>query len=997
MTALDTGVQAGPSLHRVTDALEAVVGAGKRAGGAWTKFCCPVHENDGRPHHPSLIVKYLPDQQRTKVACKTGCDDERVLDAIGLRVRDLYDNPQRGRSRTRGAQRPPRREPSRADLAIEAAGLPLTTTKPDRGRQLSRWELVETYPYTWPDGTVAGEVLRRQAQFERGRDKDFRQRAWTEKGWEYRGFEPIPFELPRVLDAIESGEPIYVVEGEKDVLAAERAGLTATCNAGGAGGWTRAHAGWLAGAQLVVIVADRDAPGYRRAEKVADSLAGLADRVRIVVAATGKDLADHLQAGHEIADMEPIPGLDPYTPLPPARPRVALTTLPAATPAAGATPERTPGGSSVPESLMPPLLDQPVDTTPDIDMASVHWQRFAQLLMQQMILLAQKTAAARMAAAERAAADSAAEAAADAARVAVERKAIETRLTRMADRGWDAASRTEIAEAVRDAAAWAPDSTVATDALAQLRGHVHTRWGLALDPATGQVRAEVPAELADALTAAEAERASAARARLAGDRMVEAIADTEGLSESDRQALYAEVTAWQRDPSAAQLAKVTKALETRKAGDEVRTRVRFIAAYLGPDATVPLDQLDRLPALSPSTELRKMAEPLVDLGEEAKPRVDHLLQRYQDQVRHGLSTDSVREQLAETVSVMTAEDQQAARDRGVAIRKEPTQAFKPLWPDHVDRDALAADVRTYAALAPQVERQAAGGADLDQATAAGLREQAGKARARIQAAIKTGKGLHDLERDQLVATLRDIDSGVQVQTPGVRRDVEREVRPPVPEMLFVDDRSAAAVDTDRATDVAHTTSLIHRRQLDQILSSGAVPDGATRTAHDDITRVFDGQTHLAAGRWSLPDYEQRGLDAKLAARLTAAGVPEPIRNRVAKHLDNAAGEAAIAGKQAARIADRWADRRRAVVTARAAKPEYDSPQRRAQLAEQLTRAGLTADEVTQRIAADRGAAKPAAEATRSQGPKGRQTRPGAGVARTQHRGRGKGDRGLGLG
>ncbi|MGW4720650.1 hypothetical protein, partial [Nocardia sp. NPDC004260] len=62
---------------------------------------------------------------------------------------------------------------------------------------------------------------------------------------------------------------------------------------------------------------------------------------------------------------------------------------------------------------------------------------------------------------------------------------------------------------------------------------------------------------------------------------------------------------------------------------------------------------------------------------------------------------------------MTPEDQQIARDRGKTIRANPAGDYKPLWPDHVDRDELAATVRAYAALAPSVEARIARADGLD--------------------------------------------------------------------------------------------------------------------------------------------------------------------------------------------------------------------------------------------------------------------------------------------
>ena len=74
--------------------------------------------------------------------------------------------------------------------------------------------------------------------------KAFRQRrpdpvhpgAWL---WNLEGVEPVLYHLPQVIEAIQRGEPIYVVEGEKDAEALQALGLTATCNAMGAGKWRR--------------------------------------------------------------------------------------------------------------------------------------------------------------------------------------------------------------------------------------------------------------------------------------------------------------------------------------------------------------------------------------------------------------------------------------------------------------------------------------------------------------------------------------------------------------------------------------------------------------------------------------------------------------------------------------------------------------------------------------------------------------------------------------
>ena len=41
----------------------------------------------------------------------------------------------------------------------------------------------------------------------------------------------------RLIAAVQDSRTVYIVEGEKDVQAVERAGGVATCNPGGAGKW----------------------------------------------------------------------------------------------------------------------------------------------------------------------------------------------------------------------------------------------------------------------------------------------------------------------------------------------------------------------------------------------------------------------------------------------------------------------------------------------------------------------------------------------------------------------------------------------------------------------------------------------------------------------------------------------------------------------------------------------------------------------------------------
>lgn len=988
------------SWERVTEALELKVGHGRSAG-TWTRYCCPHHEGDGRHHNPSLGVKYLDDQARTKVKCFSGCSDEQVLDAISLEIKDLYDKPlEKGQRRpgqtrdlgTRSRRPQPKRRESPADRAIAAAGFPAVKPKRDLGEQKTPWKATDTYTYVREDGTVAGEVIRREARFEHGRSKRFSQRAWNTEtgGWADTGFDPVPFQLPQVRAAIDAGEAIYICEGEKDVRTAERAGLTATTNAGGALSWNDAHAQYLRGASLVVVVADQDPAGYRRAEKVLASLDGLVDRVRVVAPATGKDLTDHIDAGHEISEMTPIPHLDPFTR--PSDPRRVHRSNAAGPQSRGSEPDQGPVAEPTPEGehtdmaqyMMAPDLDAAPDNHPDIDSAGAEMSRFWQLMLGQILAYAQKLAEQRRREREDAEAKAEDERRATEQRHAAERQAVETRLAKLKDKGWDHLSVSEIEAAFGDAVAWAEDSTLAAEARSELVGYVAHRYGVHLDMETGGVLASPAPNVADALLAKEGERAGQSRTRRAQDRMVEEIARQSDLDQSVKEQLYADIEAWRSNPTARGLDELNRKMGAQGVSDPVRTKVRFIASYLGtPGQIVPGDELGSTRTPFPTAELRKMDLPLVDLGEEAKPRVDKLLEAYQDRLKTGMSTTSVQERLRDAVAVMTPEDQQAARERGSEIRTNPAGKFARLWPDHVDREELGATVRMYASVATQAARTAGKAGDLADPTAAALRKRAETDRAYIKHALTKGKGLHPLEREQLRAVLVDVDAGKHT----------------TPELLFVDDRSASVVDMDRASAIAYDHARYTRHKLGQMLESNQAPRGTARRAREQVQRVADAQIQLAVGNATLTDHEDKGVDRQLIERLAAAGVPEGMRNRVRAELDATAGEASVAGKQAKVIQERWADRRDAVVTVRTpATPEYGSRDRLDLMADHLRAQGMPPDEVTQRIAAESTCAyttQDAAKAALKGRNKSRTTRPGAGMNITNQRGRGKGDRGFG--
>lgn len=187
-------------------------------------------------------------------------------------------------------------EPEAAGRLADIIGL-----SPSRNGGRGLGEIVETYPYVDEQGDLLFEVVRYSP-------KAFRQRAPDGNGglnWSTKGVRRVLYRLPQVLEAIERDEPIYLVEGEKDVHALEAEGVTATTNPGGAGKWRDEYTETLRGAD-VRIVADRDEAGRKHVRIMARKLEGVAESVCVLEPAVDKpkaDVTDHLSAGFGLEDL----------------------------------------------------------------------------------------------------------------------------------------------------------------------------------------------------------------------------------------------------------------------------------------------------------------------------------------------------------------------------------------------------------------------------------------------------------------------------------------------------------------------------------------------------------------------------------------------------------------------------------------------------------------------------------------------------------------------
>lgn len=225
------------------DVLHALQGV-KRSGDGWTARC-PAHDDKRN----SLSVKE-GDGGRVLLYCYAGCSFQEINTALGIR-----NNGSRS--------------------------------------------FVATYDYR----DERGELLFQSVRLE---PKGFFQRRAEGTEWSnnLNGVRRVIYRLPELL-AAPPDEMVCVVEGEKDADRLASLGLVATTNAGGAGKWRDEYSQLLLG-RKVVILPDNDEPGAKHAEKVAQSLRGVASCVCILALPNlppKGDVSDWLDAGGTVEEL----------------------------------------------------------------------------------------------------------------------------------------------------------------------------------------------------------------------------------------------------------------------------------------------------------------------------------------------------------------------------------------------------------------------------------------------------------------------------------------------------------------------------------------------------------------------------------------------------------------------------------------------------------------------------------------------------------------------
>lgn len=300
MTAKHQSRRPRSAFERVRQAFESAGHHMRPRGTDGFMASCPLHTD----HSPSLSVTWRPTSRAGGAgavlmhcfSCQASVAD--LAAALGLRVADLFDDP----APVRAAHQPHARRATAATRpALVSGPLPARITGSTEIVD-HRWRTVRVYTYTTDHGRPHQQVLRQECRCNGQSHKRFQQRYRDGRQWVYRkpeGFAPVLYRSDAIATAADTGQWIWIAEGEKDAESLTRANCLATTNAQGAANFGDELLTHFDGLK-VIIAADRDLAGYRRALDLHARLHRRSAQVVIVLAALEadkSDISDHIAAG----------------------------------------------------------------------------------------------------------------------------------------------------------------------------------------------------------------------------------------------------------------------------------------------------------------------------------------------------------------------------------------------------------------------------------------------------------------------------------------------------------------------------------------------------------------------------------------------------------------------------------------------------------------------------------------------------------------------------
>lgn len=213
---------------------------------------CPAHNDK----NPSLSIGLSENKNQILLHCYAGCSAEDILNAVGLKKKDLFNN--------------------KGDFIMNKT----------------------SYTYYNADGTVAYSKTRID-------NADKTKKFYFEQPDGKRnlnGINRVPYNLPAVLNA----QTVYFVEGEKCADAVIKQGFVATTLDNGANSkWLSEYTDYFKN-KNVIIVPDNDTPGMDYAKKVLQNVP-TARIVKLPDLPPKGDIYDWLAMGHAVEELDSLP------------------------------------------------------------------------------------------------------------------------------------------------------------------------------------------------------------------------------------------------------------------------------------------------------------------------------------------------------------------------------------------------------------------------------------------------------------------------------------------------------------------------------------------------------------------------------------------------------------------------------------------------------------------------------------------------------------------
>lgn len=229
---------------------------------------CPAHNDK----EPSLTVS-VGEKQPIILRCHSGCTPNEILEAIGLKEKDVCNN----------------------NVKYE-----LTPFEKVKKFYKEKQGLEYIDHYDWKD--KSGKYLKTVFRFKKPNqpNKIIRQvQLLDEPIFNVKG---VKAEIYNV-QVLESNQEIFFCEGEKCVEALNKKGLAAVTT-GNCSSWRKHYTHYFKGKD-VIILADNDEPGEKFANSVAKDIGGTASSVITLKTskAKGGDIADYFEEGFTVDDL----------------------------------------------------------------------------------------------------------------------------------------------------------------------------------------------------------------------------------------------------------------------------------------------------------------------------------------------------------------------------------------------------------------------------------------------------------------------------------------------------------------------------------------------------------------------------------------------------------------------------------------------------------------------------------------------------------------------